>query len=61
MAAVGYAVLPFLVFAVSMVLFLRMMHDIGTRAQPMRRNVVPPRPGQARQPSTASNATRFKA
>jgi hypothetical protein len=40
MATVGYAALPFLVFAASMALFLRMMHDIGASGLSMRRGVV---------------------
>jgi hypothetical protein len=61
MTTVGYAALPLLVFAASMVLFLRMMHDIGTRTQSMRRDEVRPRSGEVRQPVTRSAAPRFKA
>jgi hypothetical protein len=46
MATVGYAALPFLVFAACMALFLRMMHDIGARGLSMRRGVVRRRSGQ---------------
>jgi hypothetical protein len=56
MATVGYAALPVLVFAGCMVLFLRMMHDIGARVQMVRRNPVHPHSGQVRQ-----TAPRFKA
>ena len=61
MATVGYAALPVLVFAASLVLFLRMMLEIGTGVQPMRRKAVDPRSGQARQRPTGASAERFKA
>jgi hypothetical protein len=61
MATIGYAALPLLVFTAAMVLFLRMMHDIGTRTQSMRGDAVRPRSGQVRRPATGSTVSRFKA